>query len=253
MPASRSLVTRHPSLVTTFLVCVLSVYTRASEIHDACEAGDAGKVKALLAQRPELVDQKDSNGGATPLQIAVENGKKNVVEALVAAGADISMKNSIGWMPVHFTAGGKESADSKSCVEFVLPKDPELASKWSKEGFTPLHRYIANGDRNALKKLLAGECDCINEKDSAGWTPLHWAAVNGDKEAAKLLIGKKADTELKNNVGQTPLQAAVMLGQKEIVDILLNAKADSTDALKLSRQFLQKDVEQLLLKRGIKE
>jgi len=226
----------------------------ASEIHDACEAGDVGKIKALLKANPALANVKDENGGAAPLAIAVGSGKKEAVKALVAAGADIGAKNGTGWMPVHFSAGGKLSGASKDCAEFVVPGDSAAIAQWAKEGFTAAHRAVALGQKDALKKVLAEQGDAVkNARDSAGWTPLFWAAVNADKAAAEMILAAKPDIEIKNELGQTALQTAVVLGNKDLVEVLLKHNADTKDAVKLARQFAQKDVEELLKKRGVKE
>lgn len=239
------------------LICILllaAAVVRGSEIHDACEAGDTSKIKALLKANPALANVKDENGGATPLAIAVGAGKKEAVKALVAAGADISAKNGTGWMPVHFCAGGKLSGASKDCAEFVVPSDSAVIAQWEKSGFTAAHRAVALGQKEVLKKILAEQGDAVkNVRDSAGWTPLIWAAVNADKVSAELILAAKPDIEIKNEIGQTALQSAVILGNKEIVDVLLKNNADAKDAVKLARQFAQKDVEELLKKRGVKE
>lgn len=259
-PAVESARTGKETMRVRFVFCVAMIgmcflgAAAASEIHEACELGDATKVKALLKANPALANVKDENGGAVPLAIAVGAGKKEIVKALVAAGADIGVKNGTGWMPVHFSAGGKLSGASKDCAEFVVPADAAQIAQWEKEGFTAAHRAVALGQKEALKKILAEQGDAVkNARDSAGWTPLFWAAVNADKAAAEMILAAKPDLEIKNELGQTALQTAVVLGNKDMVDVLLKHNANAKDAVKLARQFAQKDVEELLKKRGVKE
>jgi cytohesin len=41
----------------------------------------------------------------TPLQLAVENGHKDVVELLLANDADVNAKDDDGWTPLRYAAG----------------------------------------------------------------------------------------------------------------------------------------------------
>jgi ankyrin repeat protein len=66
----------------------------ASELHDDAVAGDLGN---LLVQLSDGADANvhDSNG-ATPLHLAVANGRATVVEALLCHGADPNATNAYG-------------------------------------------------------------------------------------------------------------------------------------------------------------
>src|SRR5471032_627403 len=66
------------------------------EIHTAAARGDVEKVKALLADNPDLVSSQDEHGW-TPLYFAAASGHKDVVELLVANKADVNAVNQ------HFT------------------------------------------------------------------------------------------------------------------------------------------------------
>jgi hypothetical protein len=101
------------------------------EIHDAAEAGDMAKVKALLKKNSKLVSSKD-NDGDTPLHIAALNGHKDMLELLLANKADVNAKNKNGRTPLHWAAGYKNIAGR------LLAKGAAVNAK-DKNGRTPLH------------------------------------------------------------------------------------------------------------------
>jgi len=121
------------------------------------------------------------------LDWAVYSNHMDIVKLLIAAGADVNVKNNkYGWTPLYSAAGGG-------------------------------HKKIA--------QLLIAEGADVNAKDDTGMTPLHyeamsWAAYHGHKEIVELLIAKGADVDAKGDDGRTPLDWAVDLGYTEIADLL---------------------------------
>jgi ankyrin repeat protein len=150
------------------------------EIHEAANAGDLAKVKALLKDNPDLVSSKDSYG-LTPLHYAAWQGHKEVAELLLIAKADINAKANDGRTPLH------------------------VAAYW--------------GQKDVAALLLVNQAD-VNAKDEGGWTPLHYAAWGGQKDVAALLLIHKADVNAKANDGRTPLHAAAYWGHKDVVKLL---------------------------------
>lgn len=69
-------------------------------LHYAAAAGSAEIVQMLL-DKSAYIDAAAPNG-TTPLMMAAGNGKTSVVQLLVAAGADASLKNSLGMTAQDF-------------------------------------------------------------------------------------------------------------------------------------------------------
>jgi len=133
------------------VVLVWSSLAFCGEIHDVAKSGDLEKVKALLKGNPDLVFNKDSNG-STPLDMAAQEGFKDVAELLLANKAEVNTRGNIG-------------------------------------GVTPLHLAAVNSinsPKDVAELLLANKAD-VNATNNNGETPLHLAALKGNKEVAELL------------------------------------------------------------------
>ena len=70
--------------------------------------------------------------GATPLSVAVANGDKEIVELLIANGADVNAKTNLGRAPLHEAAGGR-----KDVAELLIAEGADVNAK-AEDGETPL-------------------------------------------------------------------------------------------------------------------
>jgi ankyrin repeat protein len=65
----------------------------------AVKSSDTTKLRAVLAEHPELLNYQDEKG-ATPLHWAAERQLLAVVSALLEHGADTTIKDRLGYTPV---------------------------------------------------------------------------------------------------------------------------------------------------------
>ena len=81
-------------------------------LHKACEKGNIEAVKQHLATGTD-VNEKEKFTGYTPLIYAAEEGHKQIVELLIAKGADVNTEDNVGRTPLDWAAtwGMKEIAD----------------------------------------------------------------------------------------------------------------------------------------------
>lgn len=167
---------------------------RAVLFREAAKSGDLEKIKELIKDDPNLVFGRDIGGnGGTPLLEACDSGcsgpfrrpggliYKDVVELLLAHGADANAKDN----------GGK----------------------------TPLFYAAIRGNKAVVELLLAHGADA-NAKENEGWTPLLWASSGDHKDVVELLLAHGADVNAKNNLGETPLHRAALRGYKDVVELL---------------------------------
>ena len=157
-------------LLLTTIAAVLVVECGPSvDIHQAAESGNIEAVKQHLDAGAD-VNAKDDKFGFTPLHYATFsalhlmrlNDHKEIVELLIANGADVNAKRDGG-------AGG-----------------------------TPLH--FAAGGLNEIAELLIAAGAEVNANDDRGATPLDWAVGHKHPEIADLLRkhGGKTGEELKS-------------------------------------------------------
>jgi ankyrin repeat protein len=109
------------------------------EIHDAAQAGDVEKVKALLKGDPDLIFAKDDYG-ETPLHRAASGGYKGIVELLLANKAEVNAKDNDSWTPLHYGA----EKGHKDVAELLLANNAYVNAK-ANSGFTPSHLASVHG------------------------------------------------------------------------------------------------------------
>lgn len=133
----------------------------------------------------------------TLLVMAVEEGDREAVERLLAAGAD--------------------------------PNDPD------RYGYTPLHKAAEAGEIEIMQALLAAGVfvDALNvgggmpefAKENQGQTPFHRAAAAGQAEAVRVLREHGADPNARDDMGKFPLLLGAQSGSFETVRSILAAGA----------------------------
>lgn len=122
-------------------------------LHAAAQCGHAAIIEKLLFHGAGMIDSKD-NDGSSPLRLATTSGKREAVQFLLDAGADLSvnLKNRFDTSLLHAAAKG--------------------------------------GDVEIIKTMLSRGLDA-NSKDSDGRTPLMIAELNGKTEAVAFLLSKE--------------------------------------------------------------
>jgi cytohesin len=112
-------------LLTTLAAVVLVGTVFADPIHDAARNGDLAAVQAELDKGVDVDEGDDSWPEMTPLHYAADEGHTEVVELLIANGADVNAKDEEGWTPFHLAAywGGKD------IVELLIAAGADVNAK----------------------------------------------------------------------------------------------------------------------------
>jgi len=166
---------------------------QAERLNGAITAGDVAGVKTLLAESggDSAVFRVESYKGTTPLNCAVQSGRKEIVGLLMVNGAGVNVGDGFGLTPLHCAAGRGD----KPMLEFLLSNGAKVNAK-TIGGVTPLHMAVNSRQREAVELLVAKGAD-INAKsitpEFAGpslddlYTPLQWAVKTGQNEVADFL------------------------------------------------------------------
>ena len=189
-------------------------------LHHAAASGNLDLAALLLEYDAEI------SGGSTgwewrPLVYAAYNGHLEMVQLLVASGADVTRT---GGQPVHYAGqrGHREICrilvDAGAVDDLIAPAEatPEVL-----ETFRAAYSYEA--DR--LSALLRARPELAHARDTEGRTPMHEAATNGDVESVQALLRAGGELDARSERGQTPLDRAIAHGQAAVARLLIDAGA----------------------------
>ncbi len=132
---------------------------------------------ALIAAGAQ-VDQADLSG-RTPLMLAVLTGAKEVVDALLSAGASVCACDAMGSNVLHHALGRRRKATGPGNNDAAAIVAAVLAAADRASG--------ANGDSVALGQSPLAR-SLVDAEDAAGLTPLALAAINGDAKSCAILL-----------------------------------------------------------------
>lgn len=181
----------------------------------------------LLIKKNVKIDTKDSDG-QTPLHIAASFSTFEVIEKLIAHGANINIKDHLGNTLLH-QATLRRDDHAMKIVDLLIQKKLTVNAK-NNTGNTPFLHASGNSTIEVVTKLIAHGAD-INAKNRLNETALHRAIshnnnANNALKFVNLFISKKLAINAKNNDGTTPLHLAVATSRIKIITKLLAAGAN---------------------------
>lgn len=208
------------------------------DIFSAITADDAGKVKELIAQHPDVGHARNPAGVSALMQARYEN-RMELVELLRRAAGELDI----------FEAA---TLGDIARLRTLVTSDPGLLKAQSSDGFTPLHLacffsqpeaadflvqqgadpnavspariaviHSAAASRSAamIKMVLQAGAN-PNLQQQGGYTALHEAAMHNSVERAQALLEAGADRSIRSDEGFTAAEMAVQKGNREVLELL---------------------------------
>ena len=192
-------------------------------VQQACSAAYEGKfavVKQLVAKYPAVVNGRDEDQGATPLQWAVDRDQRDIISYLLAQGADVNARGNQGVSSLHRTALQGNTALAK----YLLTHGADINIK-DHTNATPLINAAGKGHLETVQLLLAHRPDVNVQETNGKWSALHAAILNKHTAIVKALLAHGADVTARNIFDMSPLQCAQEMKLPEIVALLKKAGA----------------------------
>ncbi|HEY3321923.1 MAG TPA: ankyrin repeat domain-containing protein [Planctomycetota bacterium] len=222
----------------------------------------ASSICAILLRAGAQIEAADLElNGMSALHHAAQWGSPvEVLDLLLAAGADLQDRDNLGWTALDHATQNSHAASadflrSRGAVPAPvrIKGNPGLRAREAIEA-------AQRGDVPTLGQLLRENPALVNARGECGETPLHWAAHNGHLAAVELLVSSGADlhAQATQKWGGTPLFwaaeqhveiAAFLLDKGAAVDAI-NAKNGQTPLHACARSGDCAPMAELLLARG---
>ena len=239
--------------------------SREQDFLDACKTNIIHRVRALL---PLIEDINTANDKEVPgfsgLHFAAQNDNSDLMELLIAEGADVNYsddKDAV-WKHTPLHVAARES--NISACKVLLNHGADANAQVLRLRWTPLCYAVSKGDFKVVELLLQrgarfAQLSILNTGSKSirlphthyaevlriglnyNWSVLHLAADKGDINICRILLNAGADpneristydwSEKKDSSchSPTPLLCAVLSKHLEVCRLLLEAGADSSE------------------------
>ncbi len=189
-------------LLVTKLAQIQGASPQGEEVAAAIRAHDLEKVRALLDASPELVHIGDERSNQ-PIHWAVMTRQIDILDELLARGADINAPRYDGARPIQLTNGDYYFRGWRD-VPKNWPTTPAkvLAHLRARGAYCDICTASHIGDVERVRELLDNKPDLANRASEyvtyylGSGTPLKNAAAGGHGQIVELLLERGADPNL---------------------------------------------------------
>lgn len=190
-----------PATETVQLAGAVAVAQPTEPLVRAAQSDDLEAVKQLLASRPN-VNARDEHSDSTPLEHAVLNANREMIQLLIWAGADVNARDGSGRTPLMML-GDKITSDA---VWDLINAGAKVNLR-DEDGDTALIEAAGSNNLEVLRALLDAGAK-VNTKNNDGETSLMHAASEGLVNNVRALILAGADINIRDNRGKTAWKRA---------------------------------------------
>ena len=209
-----------------------------AQADEAGEFNDTPMMWAAYEGHPEVVNRLLALGAnvkavdkinMTPLHLAAANGHCEIITKLLSKGANAKAIDVDGWTAMDWAASGDHPDAIRTFVAGKVSADVHGA-----DGKTALHHAAVFGHPAAIRALIKGGAD-VNRSDKYKVAPLHMAVEENRFVSVETLLENGANPNVKDRSGMTPLHYAARtplhyyapnIGHVDIIEQLIGAGAD---------------------------
>jgi ankyrin repeat protein len=158
------------------------------DVFDAAAVGDAARLAQLIDAEPALV-HSFSPDGFPLLGLAAYFGHARAVNYLLERGADpnAASKNALRLRPIHGAAAHRKLETSTAIARKLIERGADVNVKQS-GGWTPLHQAASSGNAELTRMLLERGAR-LDAKSDDGKTPRDMAIEKGHAALADEIGG----------------------------------------------------------------
>ena len=192
-----------------------------SALHYCAQNGFVTGAQALLDDGAQINIQTRMK--ETPLVIAIQNNKTEMVDFLIQTHADVSKPALQHKTPLFFVS-------DEETTELLIKAKADVNAR-DDSGMTPLHRAAQEGYVSVAKILIKNGAD-VNAADNQKETPLHIAAGNGQVEVCRVLLESGAEIKALDVARRSPEMLARRNDHLNVTALIssFHEQADDDDA-----------------------
>lgn len=191
---------------------------------NAAFADDLQELESLLVR--SNVNLRDKRTGTTALEYAVRNGNREMVQALLRAGAEVNSRDEAK-QTVLMMLGEESTGD---IVWDLIHAGAKVDLK-DEEGDTALIEAAMINNAGVVSTLLQAGAK-VDDRNNQGQTAFMFAATYGLMKNVRALITAGADMNARDRVGKTPLTYAKENDHGRLVKLLQSYGAIEGDVAK---------------------
>ena len=192
-------------------------------LHVACDRGIIAMVRELLMVEDIDINKEDEQQN-TPLHTACISGEKDVVFALIEAGADVMKENEDEMTPLHLAVVERKLEIVKMILDMRAGDKEDLLQAVEKDANSPFLLAVKTGDEEMVQFFLDNGANVADQNDN-GANAIHIATSLNKVKIMQLIYSTDDGEDLLEDYdweGCAPLHYAAKYNQIEALEFLLD-------------------------------